>query len=214
MMERINRFRRDPRMVAPLSLIAVLVVGYAVQQALAGPSPVRVNVQEVAPRVQTSVTIPTATDSQQAEARNPYFHPALSQPEQPEGTMTDQVPAGGLGGLLPVQPAPSGEPGKAAPAPVTVKAPSGADVGGGQPPPVPEASGSDLVPSLPQYRLVAVVLGSRPAALLLTESGEYLQVMLSDRLPSGERVARVTSTYVALESSGCARILFLSEAGP
>ncbi|MEP0765731.1 MAG: hypothetical protein HRF45_04220 [Fimbriimonadia bacterium] len=229
MMERINRFRRDPRMVAPLSLIAVLVVGYAVMQALAGPSPVRVRVQEVTPQVQTSVSIPMGTDSRQIETRNPYFHPALLQAENPKGGTTDEVPPGGLGGLLPVQPAPSEVIDRGMPPPLTAEASvgpgghqqpkpqvvEGSEPTGVQGKPTPQAAeASEQLQLLPQYQLVAVVLGAQPAALLVTETGDNLQVMLSDKLPGGERVVRITSTYVALEGSGWARILFLSGSWP
>lgn len=215
MMERINRLRRDPRMVAPLSLIAVLVVAYALKQALAGPKPVSVRVQEVAPKVASSVTIPMATESASVEDRNPYFHPDLLKAERGVGRVAGEVPAGELGGLLPVQPAPSEGAGEAMTPPIAMKPPSEARGGGEPPPPVAETSGSDrLQQPPPQYRLVAVVLGSHPAALLVGPSGESLSVTSSDILPTGERVVRITDTYVALEAEACARILFLSEYGP
>ena len=218
MMDRINRFRRDPRMVAPLSLIAILVVGYAVKQATAGPGAVRVQVREVTPKVQTSVTIPAAKEGTQVEPRNPYYHPALLQSERPEGSVEGEVQPGAMEGLLPMQlaaPQHVGLP-RTAGMPDRDATPAGPEPLRDIVVPDPEGgtSAQDPLVSLPRYRLAAVLLGARPAALLITESGDNVQAMLADTLPSGERVTRITSTYVALEGSGWSRLLFLFTRAP
>jgi hypothetical protein len=77
MIARINKLRRDPRMVAPLTIVALIVVGYVAKQAVpSGPAP-KVQVEEVRPRAAAAADTdgPSATSDL---GRDPYFHEALA----------------------------------------------------------------------------------------------------------------------------------------
>jgi len=218
---KINRFRNDPRAVAPLAVIALVIVAFAVMKSLpSGPAP-QVNVKEVT-EVRPPAPTPTATSPSGTNALkslfesqgDPYYSSRLKDPGQggidlsnlsPEERQAMNIQTMNAarmrqmeeGEALPPAPVLNGKPATGVAA--TVAAAKKIE---------PEWTPHQM-PDLPEYRVSAVLLGTAPLVIFVDPQGGSLYIKNGQRLPTGERLHLISNTRVGLIGPEMSRILDL-----
>lgn len=201
MIAQVNRFRNDARMVAPLTIVALLVVGYALKTLVPSGGPAAVRVKEVAvakPDAAGATSVIASAGGIAATSNDPYFSPrlqgALDQAEAIKKQAADrqvwmQEMTRQEEGSQPVSPLPYVPTLRPLPQ-QTAQAVEGA-------PRREEPVQESAPPQKPQYRVSAILLGDRPLILLVSNDAT-LYLRPGERTPSGEQVVLISAEQVGL----------------
>ncbi len=216
----LKKLRHDPRLVAPLTIVAIFTTGYALMQSMPKGPPPKVAVKEIGPQAM-GITKAAHNHLHLSVVRSdPYFHPRLLTAEEKGVVEENPNPDFGVEGLYGnLHPVRIGQTSETSAQPNTG---AGGAKSASQPGPEPKTApvkstkpqqkkdSGPVTPEPPDYRLSAVLWGTKPLAVLVGPDNTPLYVTTGDKLPTGEIVKILSRKSIRLTKSGHPFLIVLS----